>query len=215
MHSVLWENWQDRSPDRYSQELILWAQFLHLFISRKVLKPFMVTLFLVTSEGFIRLVENSWKNMALIARILPSPKSHIYWPFPPASLEQFLIAIWGAVSQIAILILAQIKLNSQLSHCTFLSQQIVWAVYVFWVLILSWAYHWDTFSISRLFFTPVFLPGESHGWRSLVGCSLRGHEESDTTEWLHFHFSLSCIGEGNGNPLQCSGLENPRDGGAW
>ena len=39
--------------------------------------------------------------------------------------------------------------------------------------------------------------------------------ESDTTEWLHFHFSLSCIGEGNGNPLQCSCLENPRDRGAW
>ena len=39
--------------------------------------------------------------------------------------------------------------------------------------------------------------------------------ESDPTEWLHFHFSLSCIGEGNGNPLQCSCLENPRDGGAW
>ena len=37
----------------------------------------------------------------------------------------------------------------------------------------------------------------------------------DTTEWLHFHFSFSCIGEGNGNPLQCSCLENPRDGGAW
>ena len=39
--------------------------------------------------------------------------------------------------------------------------------------------------------------------------------ESDTTEQLHFHFSLSCIGEGNGKPLQCSCLENPRDGGAW
>ena len=39
--------------------------------------------------------------------------------------------------------------------------------------------------------------------------------ESGTTERLHFHFSLSCIGEGNGNPLQCSCLENPRDGGAW
>ena len=38
---------------------------------------------------------------------------------------------------------------------------------------------------------------------------------SDTTERLHFHFSFSCIGEGNGNPLQCSCLENPRDGGAW
>ena len=42
-----------------------------------------------------------------------------------------------------------------------------------------------------------------------------GSPELDTTEWLHFHFSLSCIGEGNGNPLQCSCLENPRDGGAW
>ena len=63
--------------------------------------------------------------------------------------------------------------------------------------------------------TPVLLPGKSHGRRSLVGCSPWGHEESDTTERLHFHFSLSCIGEGNGNPLQCSCLENPRDGGAW
>ena len=66
--------------------------------------------------------------------------------------------------------------------------------------------------------TPVLLPGKSHGWRSLVGCSPWGHkEESDTTERLHFHFHfpLSCIGEGNGNPLQCSCLENPRDGGAW
>ena len=50
---------------------------------------------------------------------------------------------------------------------------------------------------------------------SLVGCGPWGREESDTTERLHFHFSLSCIGEGNGSPLQCSCLENPRDGGAW
>ena len=59
-----------------------------------------------------------------------------------------------------------------------------------------------------------FSIGKSHGLRSLVGCSPWGHTESDTTERLHFHFSLSCIGEGNGNPLQCSCLENPRDGGA-
>ena len=63
--------------------------------------------------------------------------------------------------------------------------------------------------------TAVFLPGESQGRRSLVGCSSWGREESDTTERLHFLFSLSCIGEGNGNPLQCSCLENPRDSGAW
>ena len=63
--------------------------------------------------------------------------------------------------------------------------------------------------------TPVLLPGKSHGRRSLVGCSPWGGKQLDTTEQLHFHLSLSCIGEGNGNPLQCSCLENPRDGGAW
>ena len=61
----------------------------------------------------------------------------------------------------------------------------------------------------------VLLPGKSHGWRSQEGCSPWGPWGSDPTERLHFHFSLSCIGEGNGNPLQCSCLENPRDGGAW
>ena len=71
----------------------------------------------------------------------------------------------------------------------------------------SWRRQWHP--------TPVLLPGKPHGRRSLVGCSPWGLEESDTTERLHFHFSLSCIGEGNGNPLQCSYLENPRDGGAW
>ena len=63
--------------------------------------------------------------------------------------------------------------------------------------------------------TLVLLPGKSHGWKSLEGCSPWGRWGSDTTEWLHFHFSLSYIGEGNGNPLQCSCLENPRDRGAW
>ena len=63
--------------------------------------------------------------------------------------------------------------------------------------------------------TPVLLPGKSHGRRSLVGCRPWGREELDTTEQLHFHFSRSRIGEGNGNPLQCSCLENSRDGGAW
>ena len=71
----------------------------------------------------------------------------------------------------------------------------------------SWRRQWHP--------TPVLLPGKSHGRRSLVGSSPWGREESDTTELRHFHFSLSCIGEGNSNPLQCSCLENPRDGGAW
>ena len=56
---------------------------------------------------------------------------------------------------------------------------------------------------------------EWKGIKSLSPHSPWGHKESDTTEQLHFHFSLSCVGEGNGNPLQCSCLENPRDGGAW
>ena len=57
---------------------------------------------------------------------------------------------------------------------------------------------------------PVLLPGKSHGWRSLVGCSPWGCKESDTTSR-----SLSCTGEGNGNPLHYSCLENPRDGRSW
>ena len=47
-------------------------------------------------------------------------------------------------------------------------------------------------------------------WAAVLGVT-----ESDMTERLRFHFSLLCIGKGNGNPLQCSCLENPRDGGAW
>ena len=72
--------------------------------------------------------------------------------------------------------------------------------------LINWRRQWHP--------SPVLLPGKSHGQRSLVGCGPWGHVESDTTERLHFHFSLSCIGEGNGNPLQCSCLENARDGGA-
>ena len=63
--------------------------------------------------------------------------------------------------------------------------------------------------------TPLHLPGKSHGQRSLEGCSPWGCWGSDMTERLHFQFSLSCIREGNGNPLQCSCLENPRNGVAW
>ena len=61
----------------------------------------------------------------------------------------------------------------------------------------------------------IFFPGEFYGQKGLLSYGLWDCRESDMTEWLHFHFSLSCIGEGNGNPLQCSCLENPRDGGAW
>ena len=63
--------------------------------------------------------------------------------------------------------------------------------------------------------TPVLLPGKSHGRRSLEGCSPWGRKESEMTERPHINFSLSWIGEGNGNPLQCSCLENPRGRKAW
>ena len=77
-------------------------------------------------------------------------------------------------------------------------------IYIYVILIYNWKRKWQP--------TPVFLPGESQGRGSLVGCRLWGHKELDTTERLPFHFSLPCIGEGNGNPLQCSCLENSRDG---
>jgi len=84
---------------------------------------------------------------------------------------------------------------------------VTWVFSVFWILAPYQRRQWHP--------TPVVLPGKSHGLRSLVGCSPLGCKELGTTERFHFHFSLSCIGEGNGNPLQYSCLENPRDGGAW
>ena len=80
-------------------------------------------------------------------------------------------------------------------------------VAIHWHRKIPWRRAWQS--------TAVFSPGGFHAQRSLAGCSPWGRKESDTTERLHFPFSLSCIGEGNGNPLQCSCLENPRDGGAW
>ena len=91
-------------------------------------------------------------------------------------------------------------------------------MYYHWVhYLLTVGLIWDNVSYEdgEVNGTPVLLPRKSHGWRSLVGCSPWGREESDTPERLHFHFSLSHNEEGNGNPLQCSCLENPRDGGAW
>ena len=63
--------------------------------------------------------------------------------------------------------------------------------------------------------TPVLLPGKSHGRRSLVGYSPWGRKELDTTERLHFHFSLSCTEEGNGNPLHILAWRIPGMGAWW
>ena len=82
-----------------------------------------------------------------------------------------------------------------------------WVSFLNRSIIDTWRRQWQP--------TPVLLPGKSHGQRSLVGCSPWGRGELDMIERLHFHFSLSHIGEGKGNPLQCSCLENPKDGGAW
>ena len=92
-------------------------------------------------------------------------------------------------------------LLKSLSYRAFYSNKIIQQ------LVVTWRRQWHP--------TPVLLPGKSHGQRSLEGCSPWGRWGLDTTERLHFHFSLSCIAEGNGNPLQCSCLENPGDGGAW
>ena len=95
---------------RYFQKLISWSQSLHLFISRKSLNHFMVTSGPVTSrKTFCKI--SAWLHWAL-----RSPKSFVF-TFPHSSLEQFLRANWGAISRAAVLILPQMKLNSQLSCC--------------------------------------------------------------------------------------------------
>ena len=80
-----------------------------------------------------------------------------------------------------------------------------WATSLSLFTLMHWKRKWQP--------TPVFLPREFQGWGSLVGFRLWGRTESDTTERLHFHFHA--FGKWNGNPLQCSCLENPRDGGPW
>ena len=80
---------------------------------------------------------------------------------------------------------------------------------------------WDLRKTNRSFLEKAMAPYSStFAWKTPwteEPCRLQsmGSLQSDTTERLPFHFSLSCTGEGNGNPLQCSCLENPRDGGAW
>ena len=106
-HSVLRENWQNRSSDRYSQELILWARFLYLLLSRKALKPFWWWLFLMTGRNLQKIC--AWLH------VFPLHQNHINTDTTPTSLEQFLRAIWGAISQAIVLTLPPIKYNPKLS----------------------------------------------------------------------------------------------------
>ena len=103
-------------------------------------------------------------------------------------------AWWAAVHGVA---KSQTRLRDFHFHCQY------FIVYIHHI----WRRTWQP--------TPVLLPGKSHGPRGLVGCSSWGRKESNTTERLHFDFTVSCVGAGNGSPLQYSCLENPRDGGAW
>ena len=111
------ENWQNRSVDRYFQELILWVQFLYLLISRNALKFFMVMTIPCDYQ------ESSAKNMWLVACTPPSPKLHISWPSP--------LPLWSNFSKLSemlspklhlALISSPKKLNLQLSHCSFISR---------------------------------------------------------------------------------------------
>ena len=115
------------------------------------------------------------------------------------------IPFFKKLSFLAFWHLSLVPANSNISVLVIMSENLL---LFFWVnCSYEWRRQWHP--------TPVLLPGKSHGRRSLVGCSPWGRKESDTTERLHFHFSLSCIGKWNGNPFQCSCLENPRDRGAW
>ena len=104
-------------------------------------------------------------------------------------------------------------------HPVFCSQQFRNSSWVLFCLSIFWSRIYPSCACTQLFWipnrkwqpTPVFLPGESCGQKSLVGCYTWGHTELDT-DMLS---DLACIRGGNGSPLQYSCLENPRDGGAW
>ena len=119
--SVRWENWQDRSFFRYSQELIFWAQFLYLIMSKKAWKSFMVMIISCNQQKLHKTSRNFLQKKYVVDCMdFPFTKITYILSLPLTSLEQFLRAIIGAVSQAAVLILPQWKLNSQLSCCTFL-----------------------------------------------------------------------------------------------
>ena len=113
----LGKNWQDRSSDRYFQELILWAQFLYLPVSRKALTSFTVMTVPHDQQKLLKTSRNLQEKYVPNCMYSPFSKISYILTLPPASFEQFLKAIWRAVSWVAVLILPQMKLNAQLSYC--------------------------------------------------------------------------------------------------
>ena len=143
------------------------------------------------------------------------PDSSVHGIFPPRTLEQVVISS----SRGSFWLRDQTRISCGRTRVACIGRQtlltpshpgkpVLSALITIWAYLFAfWRRQWHP--------TPVLLSGKSHGRRNLVGCSPWGCKESDTTERLHFHFSLSCIGEGNDNPFQYSCLENPRGGGAW
>ena len=155
---------------------------------------------------------------------LPKAGASLHFLFPPSILHNgsilpVLRAVNKSVSVIMIIMMISLKEFYQLNCLKttillhFLSLFFVgyscllrWPVYLLSRHLFSFPWISCIISSSR-FFCPMlqFSQFKIRLWEWM----------SDTTEQLHFQFSLSCIGEGNGNPLQCSCLENPRDGGSW
>ena len=115
-HSMLWENWQDSSSDRYFQELISWAWSLYLLISRKVWKSFMVMTAPHDCSNLLQKICAWLHGVSLHQNHICTDHPH---PHPLTSLELFLRSIQNAVSQAIVLILPLIKFDSHLSCCTF------------------------------------------------------------------------------------------------
>ena len=120
------KNWQSRPSDKYFQEPILWVQFFSLLISRKALKSFMVRLLRTSSN--LQETEHFCKNYVLDCTHFPFTKITSVLTFSSASLEQFLGAVWDAVSWAIVFILPQIKLSLPFSCCgLFFKLAIYWS----------------------------------------------------------------------------------------
>ena len=133
-------------------------------------------------------VQFQLKNALRNAKELRTHGKHVPPAVPPSKMDQ-----WSFSRKISGI---NVKEYPNLASSTPVSQ---FHFFLYWWT-NAMALHSSTLGLEN--------PMDGGAWWAAV----QGRKESDMTEWLHFHFSLSCIGEGNGNPLQCSSLENPRDG---